>query len=60
MLDQRLGYSIEALLFGFDKWLVLTGKGSYNVVSLAKQNGWMSEKYADLFTDYCIKDWRVI
>ena len=55
-----LDEAFDVLLFGFDKWLVLTGKGSYNVVSLAKQNGWISEKYADLFTDYCIKDWRVI
>ena len=52
--------AFDVLLYGFRLWLVRNNKASDQVVFDAIKRGWMTEKYADLFTDYCIKDWRVI
>ena len=55
-----LDEAFDALLFGFSRWLVRNGLGSRDLVYQCQDRGWMTEKYADLFTDYCIKDWRVV
>ena len=55
-----LDEAFDELLSGFDKWLVRNKLGSKMIVFYARQNGWLTEKMADLFTDYCITGWRVI
>ena len=55
-----LDEAFDILLYGFGKWLVLTGRGSKDLVYQCQERGWITEKYADLFTDYCLKGWRVI
>ena len=55
-----LDEAFDELLYGFSKWLVRNRRGSTIVVKQARKCGWFSEKFADLFTDYCIPGWRVI
>ena len=55
-----LDEAFEELLVSFRKWLILTGTGSGQVVYNAIKNSYFTEKYADLFTNYIIKDWKVV
>ena len=52
--------AFEELLVSFRKWLILTGTGSGQVVYDAIKKSYFTEKYADLFTNYIIKDWKVV
>ena len=55
-----LDEAFDELLRGFGKWLMRNGKGGEAVVWKAKRDSFFSEKFADLFTDYCIKGWKVV
>ena len=55
-----LDEAFDTLLFGFGKWLVRNGIASHSAVHNAKENGFMTEKFADLFTEYCISGWRIV
>ena len=55
-----LDEAFDELLRGFGKWLMRNGKGGEAVVWKAKRDSYFSEKFADLFTDYCIKGWKVV
>ena len=55
-----LDEAFDTLLSGFSSWLVRHKWGSFATVSEAKKRGYLTEKYADLFTDYCIKGWKVV
>ena len=55
-----LDEAFDELLRGFGKWLERNSKGSNETVNRAKRDSYFSEKFADLFTDYCIKGWRVV
>ena len=54
-----LDEAFDTLLYGFARMLERNG-GSSATVSIAKRKGWFTEKMADLFTDYCIKGWKVV
>ena len=55
-----LDEAFEELLRGFRLYAQRNGLYSFMAISSAMERGYMSEQMADLFTDYCIKDWRVI
>jgi hypothetical protein len=55
-----LDEAFDTLLFGFDKWLQRHGMAGNAFMSVARQRGWFSERYADLFTEYCIPGWRIV
>ena len=55
-----LDEAFEELLDGFRKYLVRNNIGSKMAVYDAQKRGWMTEKLADQFTDYCIKGWRIV
>ena len=55
-----LDEAFEELLRGFRLWLERNKKGSQIVVFESVKRGWMTEKLADEFTDYCKKGWRII
>ena len=55
-----LDEAFEELLRGFRLYVQRHELYSFVAVSNAIERGYMSEQMADLFTDYCIKDWRVI
>jgi len=55
-----LDEAFDELLRGFSKHLERTGEGTYSTVYNAQKIGYFTEKYADLFTDYCIKGWKVV
>ena len=54
-----LDEAFEALLFGFQQYLTRKHLGAISTVSEAKKRGWMTEKVADAFTEYCIPGWRI-
>ena len=55
-----LDEAFEELLRGFRLYAQRKGLYSFMAISSAMERGYMSEQMADLFTDYCIKDWRVV
>ena len=55
-----LDQAFDVLLSGFGAWLIRNKWGTHQSIHEAKTRGWMTEKMADLFTDYCIKGWRVV
>ena len=55
-----LDEAFDELLCAFSKWLVRNGQGAPNIVWISKQRGWMTEKLADAFTEYCIPGWRIV
>ena len=55
-----LDEAFDELLDGFSRWLERQKKGTYVTVYYARKYGYFSEKFADLFTDYCITGWRVV
>ena len=55
-----LDEAFEELLRGFGKMLERNKLASRTAVHDAVKRGWMTEKLADQFTDYCIKGWKVI
>ena len=55
-----LDEAFDELLYGFTRWLERTGKGSSANISDARKKGWMTDRLADMFTEYCIKGWRVV
>ena len=55
-----LDEAFDELLRGFRLYVQRHELYSFVAVSNAIERGYMSEQMADLFTDYCIKDWRVI
>ena len=55
-----LDEAFDELLDGFSKWLERNGQGTRQTVYQAKRDSYFSEKFADLFTEYISKGWRVI
>ena len=55
-----LDEAFEELLRGFRLYAQRKGLYSFASISAAMERGYMTEQMADLFTDYCIKDWRVV
>ena len=55
-----LDEAFDELLRGFRLYAQRKGLFSLQAVFAAIERGYMSEKMADLFTDYCIKGWKVI
>lgn len=55
-----LDEAFDELLTSFQRWLVLTHRGSPASITEAKSRGWMTDRLADMFTDYCIKGWKVV
>ena len=55
-----LDEAFEELLRGFRLYAQRNGLYSLQAVLTAGERGYMSEQMADLFTDYCIKGWKVI
>ena len=55
-----LDEAFEELLRGFRLYAQRKGLYSLQAVFAAIERGYMSEQMADLFTDYCIKGWKVI
>ena len=55
-----LDEAFEELLRGFRLWLERNKKGNSQTIYDSLKRGWMTEKIADQFTDYCIKGWRII
>ena len=55
-----LDEAFDELLFAFGNWLERSEQGVRDNIYKAKKRGWMSSKQADLFTEYCIKGWRVV
>ena len=55
-----LDEAFDELLNGFEKYLIRHNLGSRTQVFYARQRGWMTEKLADMFTDYCIAGWRIV
>ena len=55
-----LDEAFDELLDGFSKWLERNGQGTRQTVYQAKSDSYLSEKFADLFTEYISKGWRVI
>ena len=64
-LQSRMHYddpdeAMEVLLYGFGKWLERNKAGTRARITEAKKRGWMTEKQADMFTEYCIPGWRIV
>ena len=55
-----LDEAFDELLRGFRLYAQRKGLYSFAAISNAMERGYMSEQMADLFTGYCIKDWRVV
>ena len=55
-----LDEAFEELLRGFRLYAQRKGLYSFASISAATERGYMTEQMADLFTDYCIKGWRVV
>ena len=55
-----LDEAFEELLRGFRLYAQRKGLYSFMAISSAMERGYMTEQMADLFTDYCIKGWRVV
>ena len=55
-----LDEAFDELLRGFRLYVQRHELYSFVAVSNAIERGYMSEQMADLFTGYCIKDWRVV
>ena len=55
-----LDEAFDELLYGFNKWVKRHSIGSYQAVYASITRGWMTERFADLFTDYCIPGWRIV
>ena len=55
-----LDEAFDVLLYGFQAYLNRNKLGAASIVTAAKTNSYFTEKFADLFTDYCIKGWKVI
>lgn len=55
-----LDEAFDELIYGFIKHCERKGLYSRFSIYNAIHRGWFSEQMADFFTDYCIKDWRVI
>lgn len=55
-----LDEAFEELLRGFRLYAQRKGLYSFASISAAMERGYMTEQMADLFTDYCIKGWRVV
>ena len=55
-----LDEAFDELLRGFRLYAQRKGLYSLQAVFAAIERGYMSEQMADLFTDYCIKGWKVI
>jgi hypothetical protein len=52
-----LDEAFEELLDGFSKWLERHRLGTYVTVYYARKYGYFSQKFADMFTHYCINGW---
>ena len=52
--------AFDALLYGFmkHKYKTIELSGAMKLVTLRR--GWMTEKLADEFTDYCITGWKIV
>ena len=57
---RTLDEAFDELLRGFRLYAQRKGLYTWEAVHTAIERGWMTEKMADMFTDYCIKGWRVI
>ena len=55
-----LDEAFEELLYGFQRYLIRRKLASRTAVYDAQKRGWMTEKLADWFTDYCINGWQVV
>lgn len=55
-----LDEAFDELLLAFGNWLERNGQGVRDNIYKAKKRGWMTDRLADMFTDYCIKGWRVV
>ena len=55
-----LDEAFDELLRGFRLWLERNKLGSQITVFESIKRGWMTEKLADQFTNYCITGWRII
>ena len=55
-----LDEAFDELLYGFARWLERTKLGSMQAVYASIHRGWMTEKLADQFTNYCIKGWYIV
>lgn len=55
-----LDEAFDALLYGFmkHKYKTIELSGAMKLVTLRR--GWMTEKLADEFTDYCITGWKIV
>ena len=55
-----LDEAFEELLSGFAAHMVRHNKGTYALISQVRKRGWMTEKLADAFADYCITGWKIV
>ena len=55
-----LDEAFDELLRGFRLYAQRNRLYSFMAISSAMERGYMTEQMADLFTDYCIKGWRVV
>ena len=55
-----LDEAFDVLLSGFASYLMRNKLGQASTVTRARKQGWMTEKMADLFTNYCINGWKVV
>ena len=55
-----LDEAFDTLLYGFQRYIDRQQLAARTTVSNALKRGYFSEKFADMFTDYCIKGWRIV
>ena len=55
-----LDEAFEVLLSGFASYLMRNNLGHASIITRARKDGWMTEKMADQFTNYCINGWKVV
>ena len=57
-----LDEAFEILLFGWARKVKRQGSKTFDfyLTNTIVKRGWMSEKHADDFTEYCIPGWRII
>ena len=55
-----LDEAFDELLRGFYKQLERNKQGSKQTIYQTIERGWMTEKMADMFTNYCINGWTIV
>lgn len=55
-----LDEAFDELLEGFYKHRAPNIQNAYSQLHKTRKQGWMTERVADEFTDYCITGWKIV